>query len=173
MKKCPNCNELVGDNVCTCFNCHYDFITRYVPSVAERQKQAAKRNDQERNKIPPKNDGKYVNSIEARSEQLATFRPSCIAGHEYSMSMVDTFAPILNDSYEYNVVPFIVHSYNSSADSDMAKLINEYARAGWRLVSTVSGPADSQFNYQIFLYFERRYFSPRVFLKSGDQSDPL
>ena len=26
MKKCPNCGELIGDNVSECFNCHYNYI---------------------------------------------------------------------------------------------------------------------------------------------------
>ena len=40
MKNCPNCNEWVGDNVTTCFNCQYDFRLKMVPSVTERQNMA-------------------------------------------------------------------------------------------------------------------------------------
>ena len=29
MKKCPNCGELVGDNVDICFNCRFDFKKGY------------------------------------------------------------------------------------------------------------------------------------------------
>lgn len=35
MKTCPQCKELVGDNVDSCFNCNYNFILKRVPSYEE------------------------------------------------------------------------------------------------------------------------------------------
>lgn len=41
MKTCPNCKELVGDNVENCFNCHYNFKLKKVMSSDElKQKRA-------------------------------------------------------------------------------------------------------------------------------------
>ena len=31
MKKCPNCGELLGDNIESCFKCKYDFIAGCIP----------------------------------------------------------------------------------------------------------------------------------------------
>lgn len=49
MRNCPNCNELVGDNVTTCFNCQYDFRLKMVPSAQQRVQQQVELARYERN----------------------------------------------------------------------------------------------------------------------------
>lgn len=36
MKNCPNCNELLGDSVTECFNCHYSYIYKRVITKDEQ-----------------------------------------------------------------------------------------------------------------------------------------
>lgn len=36
MKECPNCKELIGDDVKLCFNCNYNFALRRVMTSAEK-----------------------------------------------------------------------------------------------------------------------------------------
>lgn len=38
MITCPNCGEMVGNNVDTCFNCSYDFKLRRVPAGERRMR---------------------------------------------------------------------------------------------------------------------------------------
>ena len=50
MKQCPNCEELVGDDVKECFNCHYNFIYKRVmnPNEVMDMRNANERLQQER-----------------------------------------------------------------------------------------------------------------------------
>ena len=42
MKKCPNCGELIGDNVSECFNCHYNYIYKRIITQQEPDTPTAK-----------------------------------------------------------------------------------------------------------------------------------
>ena len=48
MKQCPNCEELVGDDVKECFNCHYNFIYKRVMNPNEVTAATGKRRKAER-----------------------------------------------------------------------------------------------------------------------------
>lgn len=50
MKQCPNCEEIVGDDVKECFNCHYNFIYKRVmnPNEVMDMRNANERLQQER-----------------------------------------------------------------------------------------------------------------------------
>ena len=45
MKKCPNCGELIGDNVSECFNCHYNYIYKRIITQQERKIERDKKNE--------------------------------------------------------------------------------------------------------------------------------
>lgn len=47
MKTCPNCNELVGDDVKTCFNCGWSFENSGVNEKADGENQARKEPSEE------------------------------------------------------------------------------------------------------------------------------
>ena len=44
MKECPNCRELVGDNVDKCFKCGFDFITKTMPTDNSTSSDGAQQN---------------------------------------------------------------------------------------------------------------------------------
>ena len=69
MKECPNCKELVGDNVRVCFNCNYDFLLKKViDQSAER-----KRREEEEQRIRDAQERQYFHV--KRSQSLR--RPQC------------------------------------------------------------------------------------------------
>ena len=55
MKTCPNCKELVGDNVESCFNCNYNFVLKRVPgyeeTVGEKVAAEKKKREEEREEL--------------------------------------------------------------------------------------------------------------------------
>ena len=36
MKECPNCKELIGDDVNVCFNCNYNFALQRIMTITEK-----------------------------------------------------------------------------------------------------------------------------------------
>ena len=51
MKKCPNCGELIGDNVNECFKCHYNYSYRRVITSQEIRSRNEEKERERDNKI--------------------------------------------------------------------------------------------------------------------------
>ena len=48
LKECPNCHELLGENLEECFNCKYNFKLQRVKTEEEEQQERAERQEKER-----------------------------------------------------------------------------------------------------------------------------
>lgn len=119
MKRCPNCNEWIGDNADVCFNCNYDYKYRKVISSAtikRREQQRTTRLEQQ--------------SIDERQ------RESVHRNFQLAQDSSLTKKLEINDLYEYDVV---VIRDKSTGEIDTSALCYELKRRGqegWRLVNT-------------------------------------
>ena len=119
MKRCPNCNEWIGDNADVCFNCNYDYNYRKVISPAtikRREQQRTTRLEQQ--------------SIDNRQRENIH--------RNFQLAQDSSLAKKLeiNDLYEYDVV---VIRDKPTGEIDTATLCYELKRRGqegWRLVNT-------------------------------------
>lgn len=113
MKECPNCKELVGDNVRVCFNCNYDFLLR---KVIDQSAERRRREDQERQRKESEAESKIkVSAINTKAEQISK-----------------------NPVYEYATV-VVNDDENGRIDVDYLNgILNEYASAGWKLHSILT-----------------------------------
>ena len=105
MKNCPKCNELVGNSVDVCFNCHYSFSQRKLVSQEDFSK---KQKD---------NEERYKRNIE--EEKLA------YAQKEQQL--------INNPHYEY--VSVVVNDLDTGEidNKQIQYLLEKYSQNGWRL----------------------------------------
>lgn len=113
MKECPNCKELVGDNVRVCFNCNYDFLLK---KVIDQSAERRRREDQERQRKEIEAESQIkVSAINTKAEQISK-----------------------NPVYEYATV-VINDDENGRIDIDYLNgILNEYASAGWKLHSILT-----------------------------------
>ena len=121
MKECPNCKELVGDNVRVCFHCNYDFLLKKViDQSAERKRREEEeqriRDAQERQRKESEAESKIKGSaINTKAEQISK-----------------------NPVYEYATV-VVNDDENGRIDVDyLNNILNEYASAGWKLHSILT-----------------------------------
>ena len=113
MKTCPNCGELVGDNVSKWFNCYWKLDD---PSENERAMELEKerRETEERVRIQKQ-------EYEQERRKLAAEQQRHIEE--------------LNGIYEYKVLS-VIDSADGSVDTfRVDQIINEYARQSWKLLS--------------------------------------
>ena len=107
MKTCPNCKELLGDNVESCFKCFYNFDQRRVLSSDERNNQRQKENEK-------------VLIDQTRLAELPKIR-------EHQL--------LKNPLYEYKVEVVNDNSDGTTPDENIQRLLNHYSSQGWRLHS--------------------------------------
>lgn len=180
MKTCPNCGELIGDNVDSCFKCKYDFRHRRVVSQEERIKQ---REEYQRHidSLSAERDRKLADEAKIKQEFEEHMKEldlkSYYAYREHSVyrEKADTLAPFLNDVYEYDVVAVSDGSHGIPSLKLIQSVLDEHAKACWRLVCVTTneigknssvigiGPLASGVNATVdatLLIFERRIFSP-------------
>lgn len=108
MKECPNCHELVGDTVRTCFKCHYDFLLKKVPShdefIQKRDREILKaQKEQERQK-----------EFEIRKQEQLTKNPN----------------------FEYDIVIINDLPTGEINSNELKDSIYKHAKDGWRLAFT-------------------------------------
>ena len=118
MKKCPNCGELVGDNVTKCFACFFDMTNPEANRIAEqsrpqREREALERKQREeaeRKRIAEEN---RIKSFKEKNEKIFS----------------------LNNLYEYDVVSVSDLQTGESNTGMITSVISQHAREGWRLHS--------------------------------------
>lgn len=110
MKECPNCHELVGDDVKNCFNCFYNFTLHKVLTPDERVADRVKEQENLTRKI------EYDKELEKIKEEQIKNNPL----YEYKVEVV-------NDNYDGTV-----------DESGIQNRLIEYSSNGWRLHSIFS-----------------------------------
>lgn len=123
LKECPNCHEMVGENVEECFNCKYDFKLKRVKTEAEEERIRVERQERERKlrEAREKEQEKIVQELkqskEAQQLRLETINKN--AEYEYKVELVPDLS---------NGVP----DYQK-----ISRLLNMYAKQRWRLHTMV------------------------------------
>ena len=127
MKTCPNCKELVGDNVSKCFNCGWNFDD---PSENERAIEREKKRKEEEEERKRRQEEQRIRDEERkkREEEEALRRrrerQSAIARK--------------NNTYEYNVIRVRDNWDGTCNDTQISFEIGLQAKYGWRLHSIYS-----------------------------------
>lgn len=123
LKECPNCHELVGENVQECFNCKYDFNLQRVKTTEEQEKIKAERQEKER----------QIQEEKEREQRIALekIKQAKALEQEYIDNVYK------NAMYEYHVelVPDL-----SNGQMDYARIsnvLNAYAKNRWKLHTIV------------------------------------
>lgn len=129
MKKCPKCNEWIGDNADVCFNCKYDFVTKRIVSdsiISQREKQriANARQIQEQR----------INSAKIKVEQQKETDYSFQVARDAELNAKLQ----INDIYEYAVVAIKDNSSGEVNVQSLQKELESRSKEGWRLVNTVT-----------------------------------
>lgn len=129
MKKCPKCNEWIGDNADVCFNCKYDFVTKRIVSdsiISQREKQriANARQIQEQR----------INSAKIKVEQQKEADYSFQVARDAELNAKLQ----INDIYEYAVVAIRDNSSGEVNVLSLQKELESRSKEGWRLVNTVT-----------------------------------
>lgn len=127
MKRCPNCNEWIGDNADVCFNCNYDFISRKIitdSTIKQRNEQritSAQRKGEQR-----------IATAKARIEQQAAADKAYRSARETELREKLK----LNDIFEYDAVTIRDKSSGEIDILALRKELDRRGREGWRLVNT-------------------------------------
>jgi hypothetical protein len=136
MKTCPNCGELLGDNVTSCFKCRYDYNLKRVLTSEENH---AMRENRDRVIEQKNRASENVRIAEERNkiEQNALMEKRLLE-RQQSMNAAPVDVLLLNDTYEYDVVPVTDRTNGAPSIYTMQKILSDHAREGWRLVSMVN-----------------------------------
>lgn len=123
MKQCPNCEELVGDDVKECFNCHYNFIYKRVmnPNEVMDMRNANERLQQEREE-------KQREKERQKEAQLKK-----------------------NALYEYKTVIINDLSTGEIDGPAVERALLEYAEKGWRLHTIFTNEVDKTVTPMMFI----------------------
>ncbi len=150
MKTCPNCKELVGDNVSKCFNCGWNFDDPLANERAIEQRQ-----------------------LQIKQETAAMIEKERTEAEKKIKAL--RHIQELNDLYEYDVVPVVDEKDGSANIYKIKQVINEYSSQRWRLISILTneiGKNSTSSGYggftngtnatidQTILVFERRKDKP-------------
>ncbi len=110
MIMCPNCGEMVGNNVDTCFNCSYDFKLRRVPSRRETYALS----EEERQMIKEEEEEKF----KKRLAEINAQKPETLLKNAY---------------YEYRTEYLFDDASGELRKRDLDDVLGRYAADGWRL----------------------------------------
>ena len=108
MKRCPNCEELLGDSVRECFNCHYNYSYGRVITSQEIKKEREKSEKELKIKQQTRNE-------RAKQEQIKR-----------------------NPLYEYKVETVNDETTGGINSEKLQHLLSEYSSNGWRLHSALT-----------------------------------
>ena len=118
MITCPNCNELLGDHVDSCFNCGYDFKLGKVLTQAEKDEKY--RLQEEEKRLEKERKEQEEKEIERRRKERTEGREKQI---------------LKNANYEYTVSSITDRKDGSISIWSIEGLLDRYASDGWRLHS--------------------------------------
>ena len=128
MKQCPNCRELVGDNVGKCFNCGYDWENPEANKLAEqRQRERELAREQREREAAQREREAAQRERERKVKEREEAIKKAVAQKE------EIFA--VNNLYEYRVETVSDLDSGSSNRPLMAEILSMYAQEGWRLHS--------------------------------------
>ena len=122
MKICPNCKELVGDNVSRCFNCGWNFDD---PSENERAIEREKKRKAEEEERRKREEEQRIISEEIRKKELEDAKREEERRRQYILK--------INDSYEYKIERVTDNSDGTSDIDQIKHIIERYSNKGWRL----------------------------------------
>ena len=107
MKKCPNCGELIGDNVSECFNCHYNYIYKRIITQQERKIERDKKNESIKKHLEDK-----ISLEKDKEKQIKN-----------------------NPIYEYDTVVVNDNNDGTTNKNEIQNVLNKYSQNGWKLHS--------------------------------------
>lgn len=107
MKKCPNCGELIGDNVSECFNCHYNYIYKRIITQQERKIERDKKNELIKKHLEDK-----ISLEKDKEKQIKN-----------------------NPIYEYDTVVVNDNNDGTTNKNEIQNVLNKYSQNGWKLHS--------------------------------------
>ena len=111
MKECPNCKELIGDDVNVCFNCNYNFALKRIMTITEKFQEKESK-EQARNI--------YLKKLEDEQQKTAQ--------------------QIRNNAvYEYITICVRDETTGILHVDELQNILKEYSNKGWRLHSVISG----------------------------------
>ena len=117
MKTCPNCGELLGDNVSICFKCRWNFDDPAENERAAERERIRKEKEAERLKEKRIQEEERIKETERQRKEQAR-----ITGE-------------INNTYEYKVLT-VSDQHDGSCDAGMIEaLLSRYAAEKWRLHS--------------------------------------
>lgn len=112
MKECPNCKELVGDDVDVCFNCGYSYIYKRVLSQSER-------------KISQQNEQQKINNEIAAYERKIKEEQGM---RERAKIQIDK-----NPLYEYKFIVSLDKNDGRIDSNNIENILRTHSSNGWRL----------------------------------------
>ena len=122
MKTCPNCKELVGDNVSKCFNCGWNFDDPLENEKAIEREKKRKAEEEERKRSQEE---QRIRDEENRKKQEEAAKRET---EELERKLQE-----INDTYKYVVETFRDND-DGSSNIDLIRLfIASYSLKGWRL----------------------------------------
>ena len=166
MKKCPNCGELLGDNIESCFKCKYDFIAGCIPEnilldQQKRREEARMKREAirlQRTQEMSIEENKHSEDLKSQRiqlrEELERSRQELKRRREEekkaaeelrekeNASIDEAFeAPLekktkINDIYEYDVVSIRDSSTGAVDINKLYQILSDHGKRGWRLVNT-------------------------------------
>ena len=110
MKKCPNCGELIGDNVSECFNCHYNCIYKRIITQQERKIERDKKNELIKKHLEDK-----ISLEKDKEKQIKN-----------------------NPIYEYDTVVVNDNNDGTTNKNEIQNVLNKYSQNGWKLHSVTT-----------------------------------
>ena len=126
MKSCPNCQEMLGDNVDNCFNCRYDFKLGRVPNEDDLKKKNELRREKERIEEEKRKEEAERRTIEQRQRNKEQEEQ-----RRFQQEKVENRAK--NAIYEYTVVTLSDNSDGGFNVAGYTEILRKYSEEGWRL----------------------------------------
>ena len=150
MKTCPNCQELLGDNITRCFSCKYDFELGRVPNEEDMKKikemqleiQRQKEREEEERRILESRKRFEAEEEARKAEEIA--RRAEEEAEEIARKAEEEaiFYRAKNAYYEYDVVVLADDRWSGGFNVEKyTKILKQYAKEGWRLKTVFTNEA--------------------------------
>lgn len=120
MRNCPNCDEILGNNVKVCFRCGYDFQLKKMPTQEDLDNLAEVREEEEKKKREEE---------ERRKREL----------EEENIRRREALSK--NPIYEYRTEYLMDNTSGILNKRDLDEVLTRYANNGWRLHTMVVNEA--------------------------------
>lgn len=140
MKVCPNCNELLGNDVTSCFNCRYDFELGRVVTKSE-EKQRADEEKKKRNEIIREKKEKQENQhrLEQEISKLSELPFLSTTGYNFDGYTICRYIGIVSSEYVLGTgfISELSASVSDSWGTHSKKMENKIATAKMQAMSTL------------------------------------